>query len=411
MKFNLPNVKALRKLSQQAEEKKQQYEGGDIRFEKFDDPGHYKFIVCPPYNSNGLFVRQLFTHWNLGEKGETRIACPEYNPNLEEKRPCPICAVLKVLKEQMDEEERKKLSRFYARGATYVNVRMHTLADKEVFKDSDFLLPRILRGPSKLADHINYYMFQLIQHRQEEDFDFESYAYNDEIIFDVKKIQAGKGKDNVKYEYQVSPFRGKLAKDRDELKEIVENMYDLDVILSKQIKWDRSDYDSSVALANSLLSYFNYDELSSDEWDDIAAFEELEKPKGASREESKEEKPKKHLNVGSQSKKAVSKKKEEDEEEDNTEEDHTQASDQEEDKKPVAKAKASAEPVRKKHVEVDSEEIVRDPENLGDDGNPVCFGHQSNDASECRDCRFLHMCIQDRFKRRIEAQKASKGKK
>lgn len=393
----IPNLDALKRLASDAENRKGEFEDQDIRFYKFDDPGHYKFIVLPPYNDNGLYVKQIFTHWNLGEGGNSKIVCPEYNPETDNKRPCPICFVINQLRNNMDKEDAKALNTYYARGATYVNVRMLEVAGKKVSDMDEFSLPMLLRGPSKLADHINYNMFKLMEHRIENGFDFEEYDYTEELIFDVKKVQKGSKKSSVSYEYNIAPFRQKLGNTSEERERFLNNIYDIDLIMANQEKWTREEYDSSVALANSLLEHLGYSEIDAEKFEELVEFTELDNRSSGGDEEKKPAKPKKSLGVAVGGKKKTVEKEEEPEE---TEEPEVGEEEQEEAPPPVVSAKKKA--VSPKKAVSESSEIDRDPDNLNDDGNPTCFGHQDNTSDVCRGCRFLHACLSERLKMKMK---------
>lgn len=397
----IPNLDALKKLATDAENRKGEFEDQDIRFFKFDDPGHYKFIVMPPYNDRGLYVKQIFTHWNLGENGNSKIVCPEYNPESDDKRPCPVCFVLNQLRNNMDKEDAKALSSWYARGATFVNVKMLEVAGKKVTDMEEFALPMLLRGPSKLADHINYNIFKLMEHRIENGFDFEEYKYTEEIIFDVKKIQKGAKKSNVSYEYNTAPYTAKLAKNSEELDLLLNNIYDIDPIMANQEKWTREEYDSSVALANSLLEHLGYSEIEPDQFVELVPFEELDRRSSDSDEEKKPAKPKKSLGVSSPSKKVSTKEEEEQEEEEQAEEKPKVS--------PLTTKKKVDEPKKeiKKSVSAgvnitDGEGINRDPDDLNEDGIPKCYGHQDNNSEVCRGCKYLHSCLQERLRMKLK---------
>lgn len=403
--FAKPNFAALATFAKEAEEREKNSEKDGIRFTNLEVGGN-EFIVCPPYNDRGLFVKKVFKHWGLGQEGKNSVECPELSDHADGSlnKKCPVCTAIRLIVQNNRmglEEERKSFGALKSQGKTYVNAKILMVGGKKVTNDEDYSLPRIIRGPSKLADHIwqKLYEHKFSEMSEEE---IASDDYSNELVFSIKKIEKTvKGKPNTSYEYGLFPGRKKLASDEDELEEIIKNVYDLDIVF-KNI-WTLEKYAASVSYANLLLSKYEYAPLEMEEYYNLCP------PPVEHEEKEDKNEGKKKIDTGKKISTKVEKKVVEEEE--NTEEDNSSNEDDAtpEPPKPTAKKLDLSEKkslIEKKLPKIDGgksddQGIVRDSSILGEDRKPLCYTYADTSNKECGKCQFLDSCLTKCLKKKM----------
>ncbi len=382
--FRRPNVDELLRLAEQAEEESKSRNDGDLRFSKLE-VGRNRFVVCPPYNEHGFYVKKEYVHWNIGEG---KAICPELTHPARGHK-CPVCTVIRMLVENSISDD--MLKEYKARAQAYMNVLLIEVGNQEVNLSETPWMPHILRGPASLGDFIN---------RGYKDYpDFADPAQA--IVISVKKIEKSvKGKKNTSYEITWTPERCAISDSDEEAEKISAGIYDLDKIIGR---WKEETWKESVAKANELLGTFNFDELEVD-------FFESECPSPVDGEEPEEKAAKKLTTVKpSISSAKPTKKIIKQEEESSEEEAPAPAAAPAPTKKTVRpslpKALAAEAPVKKlaaaplkKSVEAS---IVRTPvRELGGE-QPDCYGHQDSTDKACGECKMITTCVVETLKRRI----------
>lgn len=246
MAFHSPNLEAIRQKVKEAEERK---ERSDIRFQKVLD-GNNRFFILPPYNERGLFVKYVYTHFNLGNSGKEVCYCPQRSEPTK-RWECPVCFVLNFLK-----EAQVPVKGWEATGRSHANVLVLQAGDKEADAAGIPYLPHILQAPVSVGDHINDKVLDPY---------FDGF-YNPEnaIPFQVerKKKKGSNRPQDVKYEPAFLPVRMAFSDDQETMDDIAKNMYDLD----KVFRYKEDTYTKAIQLANELLDSNGFEPLTAHDY-------------------------------------------------------------------------------------------------------------------------------------------------
>jgi hypothetical protein len=233
------NPDALRRL---LDEQKQRKGESGLRF--FDLPtgqgtddkkGLSKVIILPAFNTKGLFLKEVYSHFFQKGKDGSVQCCQFTEPT--EGWGCPVCFILQHLQRQ-----NKDVSTHVPRPKAVVNVLIEGLGGTdEVDRQKYPYIAHILKGPRKMGDY-------LIDKANDPDF-ANFYSPRQALPLRILRAKTGPKDMDVEYDFSFVPLRKAVATTDEGMQAIAKSMYDLDRVYH----YKEEHHTLAVNLANMLL--------------------------------------------------------------------------------------------------------------------------------------------------------------